>query len=285
MRAGDFIDMHDYPGPDSPAPEPHRAAVLGEFGGFGLSVTNHVWPGRGWGYEMLPGREALSASYADALKEVWKLHYLHGLSAAVYTQTTDAETECNGLQTYDLEVTKIAPEVLRDANRSGLSEVPQQIVLADALFGRINWKFTTEKPADNWYQPDFSATDWKEGAGGFGATGTPGVYLNTAWTKADIWLRREFTLGTEDVSKLKLHVFHDEDAEIYLNGMLAARLPGYITDYDEFDISQVAASTLHPGTNSIAVHCHQTSGGQGIDVGIVVPQPEPGKNSPKNLAP
>ena len=90
-------------------------------------------------------------------------------------------------------------------------------------------------------------------------------------------MRREFTLEPEDIPQIKLHVFHDEGAEIYLNGALAARLTGFITDYDEFEISSVAASTLHAGENTIAVHCHQTSGGQGIDVGIIVPQTTPEK--------
>jgi hypothetical protein len=59
--------------------------------------------------------------------------------------------------------------------------------------------------------------------------------------------------------------------EVYLNGVLALKLFGFITDYDEFEISNEAASALQPGRNTIAVHCHQTTGGQGIDVGILVP--------------
>ena len=47
---------------------------------------------------------------------------------------------------------------------------------------------------------------------------------------------------------------HDEDAEIYLNGALAASLPGFITDYDLFDISQVALTAVHPPVNVPAVY-------------------------------
>jgi hypothetical protein len=60
--------------------------------------------------------------------------------------------------------------------------------------------------------------------------------------------------------------------EIYLNGVLAVKLSGFITDYDEFEISKGAMIALQPGRNSIAVHCHQTTGGQGIDVGVLAPQ-------------
>ena len=38
-------------------------------------------------------------------------------AAAVYTQTTDVETEVNGLMTYDREVLKIDEERIRKANR------------------------------------------------------------------------------------------------------------------------------------------------------------------------
>jgi hypothetical protein len=275
MQVGDLIDMHSYPDPDSPAPEPHRAAVLGEFGGLGLSVEGHTWSPHCWGYVMLAGQSELAERYARALKHVWRLHDLSGLSAAVYTQTADVETECNGLQTYDRAVAKIAPAFLLAANRGASSGPPMKVVLADALFGRADWKYSTNTPADNWYQPAFDVSAWKQGTGGFGSVGTPGIYVNTAWDTADIWLRREFTLKTEDLSGIKLQIFHDEDVEVYLNGVLAVKLSGFITDYDDFEISKAAATVLQPGRNTIAVHCHQTTGGQGIDVGILVPASSP----------
>ncbi|HXC97908.1 MAG TPA: glycoside hydrolase family 2 TIM barrel-domain containing protein [Verrucomicrobiae bacterium] len=272
MHAGDLIDMHSYPGPDAPSPEPHRAAVLGEFGGLGLSIEGHSWSTNCWGYVMLPNDRELASQYAQLFKHVWRMHVLRGLSAVVYTQTSDVETECNGLQTYDRAVAKIDQAVLLTANRGGVSETPMKIILADGRFGRTNWKYTTETPPDDWFRQGFDASAWKEGPGGFGSAGTPGIYLNTTWDTADIWLRQEFTLRNEDVSGIKLQVFHDEDAEIYLNGVLAVKLSGFITDYDEFEISKEAMIALQPGSNTIAVHCHQTTGGQGIDVGVLAPQ-------------
>ncbi|MDR3378400.1 MAG: glycoside hydrolase family 2 TIM barrel-domain containing protein [Verrucomicrobiae bacterium] len=273
MRTGDLLDMHSYPGPDAPAPEARCATVLGEFGGLGLAVEGHTWSTKFWGYVMVPDADELSLRYAQMLKQVWKLHYLRGLSAVVYTQTADVETECNGLQTYDRAVAKISPDILWAANRTELPDMPKDIILADALFGRVNWSFTMEPPPEDWYQVKFDASAWKSGAGGFGTAGTPGVVVNTVWDSSDIWLRRSFTLGPEDPTQLKLQIFHDEDVDVYLNGILAVELPGYIRDYDEFGILPAAVAGLHQGENTIAVHCHQTSGGQGIDVGIVVPQP------------
>jgi hypothetical protein len=274
MRVGDLIDMHSYPGPDSPSPEPQRAAVLGEFGGFGLSVAGHSWSSNCWGYKMLADEKELLDRYLHSMKQVRKLRDLRGLSAAVYTQTTDVETECNGLQTYDRAECKLSPEFLLAASRSGVSEAPEKIILPNGLYGRPKWRYTTDAPPEQWSQPGFDDSAWKEGVGGFGSTSTPGVFLNTAWSTGDIWLRSDFTVGAGDIPRLKLQLFHDEDVEIYLNGVLAARLPGFITEYGFFDISSVALSAVKPGENSIAVHCHQTAGGQGIDVGLLVPPPD-----------
>jgi Glycosyl hydrolases family 2, sugar binding domain/Glycosyl hydrolases family 2/Glycosyl hydrolases family 2, TIM barrel domain len=274
MRVGDLVDMHNYPGPDSPVPEPHRAAVLGEFGGLGLFVPGHTWSTNFWGYVMLPDRNELATRYTKMLQQVWRLHASRGLSAAIYTQTADVETECNGLQTYDRAVAKIDPQILWTANHNGFWRAPAKVILPDALFGRSDWKYTTQTPPENWFAPDFDASTWENGIAGFGTTGTPGIVVNTTWDTADIWLRRQFTLDAEDISRIKLEIFHDEDAEIYLNGVLATKLAGFITDYDQFEISQAAMTALHVGKNTIAVHCHQTTGGQGIDVGVIIPQSE-----------
>jgi hypothetical protein len=270
MRVGDLIDMHSYPGPDAPVLEPRRAAVLGEFGGLGLAVPGHLWATHFWGYLMLPDEKELASQYLETFKHVWRMHALRGLSAVVYTQTTDVETECNGLQTYD-RVVKLDPAIVLAANHAGYSDAPTRIMLADDLFGRTSWRYTTETPAEDWYKNGFDASAWKEGTGGFGTVGTPGLFLKTTWDTADIWLRREFVLKAEDLAGIKLQIFHDEDAEVYLNGVLAVKLSGFITDYDEFEISKAAAAALQRGRNTIAVHCHQTSGGQGIDVGILLP--------------
>ena len=269
MRVGDVIDMHNYPGPGSPSPEPHRAAVLGEFGGLGLVVPGHTWSTHRWAYVMPPDDKALASEYAQMLNAIWKLHVSPGLSAAVYTQTADVETECTGLQTYDRAVAKFPPAVLLAANRGGFWAAPARIILADAVFGQTSWKYTMEKPAHDWFEPNFDASTWKDGIGGFGTIGTPGIIINTVWDTSDIWLQRKFTLGSQDLSGIMLQIFHDEDVDVYLNGVLAVSLAGFITDYDEFQISAAATAALRPGENTIAVHCHQTTGGQGVDVGIV----------------
>ena len=56
---------------------------------------------------------------------------------------------------------------------------------------------------------------------------------------------------------------------MYLNGVLAAKLPGCTTTYKVVPITEAARKTLRPGANVLAAYCWQTGGGQYIDVGLV----------------
>jgi hypothetical protein len=115
---GDVHDIHSYPGPDAPANEPTRAAVLGEFGGLGLPIKEHTWQDeKNWGYRSFENAEDLTAGYLELIKKL-KLLVEKGLSAAVYTQTTDVEIEVNGLMTYDRVIIKMDIERIANLNRA-----------------------------------------------------------------------------------------------------------------------------------------------------------------------
>jgi len=143
------------------------------------------------------------------------------------------------------------------------------IVIPTAREQAATWRYTTKAPGKDWFQPSFNDADWKQGPSGFGTAKTPGAAVRTEWKSADIWLRREIELPAGRTDSLMLLVHHDEDVEIHLNGVRAARAKGYLTDYEPFEIAGPALATLKPGKNLIAVHCHQTGGGQYIDVGLV----------------
>jgi beta-galactosidase/beta-glucuronidase len=123
-NCGDVIDKHTYPGPDSPKPEANRAAVLGEFGGLGLPVDGHTWSKKTWGYKGTESIEDLTAGYEKLLAKAWELRASAGLSAVIYTQLTDVETECNGLLTYDREVNKVVPARAAVANTGTATQPP-----------------------------------------------------------------------------------------------------------------------------------------------------------------
>jgi hypothetical protein len=131
------------------------------------------------------------------------------------------------------------------------------------------WRYTFARPAEGWFKPDFNDLSWKSGPGGFGTVGTPGAVVRTVWNTDAIWLRREIRLPEGPFTQMHLQLHHDEDVEVYLNGVLAAKLAGYTTGYKEVPISEAARKTLRPGANVLAVSCKQTTGGQYIDVGLV----------------
>jgi len=277
---GDMHDMHSYPGPGMPKVEEERAVVLGEFGGLGWPVKGHLWRDRdNWGYRNYKSAEELSTAYLALLP---RLHDLigQGLSAAVYTQTTDVEGEVNGLMTYDRKVIKMDPERIGAANRVMYTPPPvySEYVPTSREEGQT-WRWTTEKPADGWTKLDFDDSSWKQGPGGLGAHNPPNAPIRSEWSTSDVWARRAWEIPepppilSNPVLSLGgpafLNVYHDEDAEVYLNGELVAELRGYVTDYVRIPIG-MSLECLHFGRNVIAVHCHQTGGGQFIDVGIDV---------------
>jgi hypothetical protein len=142
-------------------------------------------------------------------------------------------------------------------------------VLPTAREKAASWSYTTTRPGRRWFQPDFNAGAWKQGESGFGTRGTPGGTIRTEWNTPDIWLRRTFTLEGTSLGNLQLSVHHDEDVEVYLNGVQATSATGYTTQYEPLALNADARAALKPGENIIAIHCHQTGGGQYIDAGLV----------------
>jgi hypothetical protein len=165
------------------------------------------------------------------------------------------------------------PPLLQMPNRRRSSNAFQRIIVSDATVDEPAWRYTFRQPANRWLLTDFDDSQWREGKAGFGTLGTPGAVVRTLWNSSDIWLRRRIVLQKADLEKPRLELHHDENVEVYLNGALAFKQGGFLTDYSQFDISPQAHRALHVGTNAIAVHCHQTIGGQYIDVGIVEPRP------------
>ncbi|MEJ2880896.1 glycoside hydrolase family 2 protein [Pedobacter sp. GR22-6] len=113
---GDIVDLHHYPDPRMPRPDlfgPTHAVVLGEYGGLGLPVAGHNWLEKNnWGYQSFKTADELFEKYASFLVTI-EGQIKKGLSAAVYTQTTDVENETNGLMTYDRKVIKVPAEKLK----------------------------------------------------------------------------------------------------------------------------------------------------------------------------
>jgi len=146
------------------------------------------------------------------------------------------------------------------------------VVVPTSQAAPINWRYTTtaNPPAANWYTPSFNDSAWKQGPAGFG-TNPPGVHARTVWsdTPGDIWIRRTFDVPAGKFDDLQFQCYHDEDVEIYVNGVLAAKASGYTSSYDTIPLLPAGRAALHGGANVIAAHCHQTDGGQFLDIGLV----------------
>ena len=268
---GDMHDMHAYRGPGMYPPEEKRATVLGEYGGLGLPIDGHIWlkTDRNWGYGgNLKDQDDLLETY-DQLNV--KMHPLigKGLSAAVYTQTTDVEVEVNGLMTYDRAIIKVDVEKFKASNDALRLEPPTYKTVIPTAQDKVSeWSYTTEQPGNGWEQSGFDVSSWKKGSSGFGTAATPNTTVKTEWRTGDIWIRKSFELSAEDAaSELVLDLFHDEDCEVYINGVKVLEVQGYTTGYDLFPIKD-AGKAFKAGVNVIAIHCKQTDGGQYIDAGI-----------------
>ncbi|MGO1597488.1 MAG: glycoside hydrolase family 2 protein [Sphingobacterium sp.] len=120
VEPGHIFDIHNYPDAVMPRPEifgEDYVLALGEFGGLGLPVEGHTWQEKdNWGYQSFKNPEELKKRYEGLVTELSKLIPL-GLSAAVYTQTTDVEVETNGLMTYDRKVIKIPEAELNNMHQ------------------------------------------------------------------------------------------------------------------------------------------------------------------------
>ncbi|MFD0793098.1 glycoside hydrolase family 2 protein [Mucilaginibacter litoreus] len=116
---GDYVDTHIYVGPyGASVPDGKRAASLGEFGGVGLFVRNHMWPVENNAYDYEPTSSSLTDRYVFLLDRVEQLMKYKGLSVAIYTQTTDVEHEVNGVLTYDRKVEKMETKRVREVNQA-----------------------------------------------------------------------------------------------------------------------------------------------------------------------
>ena len=269
-NCGDVHDMHSYPGPNRPANSDEFAIVLGEFGGLGLPVKGHFWKTDGnWGYVNMGDSAALLERYTGLMKRL-RVLIDEGLSAGVYTQTTDVETESNGLMPYARDVNKMGEENVAKANSILFRPAPvlKRVIFDDARKGENVWKFTTEQPADNWMDANFDDSKWEEGKAGFGREDQYNV-PKTEWKTPEIWLRKTFEFDGNLEGFLAATLFHDEDCDVYINGVKAFSLPGYVTSYETQELSPEACKALKKGQNVIAVHVKQTSGGQFIDLGLV----------------
>jgi len=277
----DTIDMHNYRGPGMHPVNPHRISFLGEFGGLGHAVSNHLWSAeKSWGYggtDDTATRAGLQKTYLDLMGSLATLAF-RGLAGSVYTQTTDVELEINGYLTYDRRVLKFDAAALRAAHRRVYDMAKlgatTQFVTVPVLPRGATWAYTNAVTAADWMQPGFDDASWARGAAGFGGGNIdkthPAAKVVTPWNTKELYLRTTFTWNASDrLVQLGGDIFHDEDVVFYLNGQEVFSAGGFTTSYKVFGLDAVrCAAALKPGVNTLAVRVKQTVGGQYFDCSL-----------------
>jgi hypothetical protein len=134
-------------------------------------------------------------------------------------------------------------------------------------------RYTFKKPAAGWEKPNFAAASWQEGPAPF--TDNKSEH-GTAWTEGDVWVRRTVRVADpRTTGQLRLLLQHDDDAEVYLNGVLLTKQSGANNKYESFSVPAAARQALHAGDNVLAMHATSPQGGEYLDAGLYETLPAP----------
>ncbi len=126
-------------------------------------------------------------------------------------------------------------------------------------------RYTESKPAGDWMKQGFNDAAWHQAAAPFGNEGP----FKTKWSTNDIWTRRTFKTPGKSERPLYLKLRHDDNIEVYLNGMLIYETKGWTHKYLYIPISKTVSLAGAGAENVLAIHTANTAGGQFIDAGIV----------------
>jgi hypothetical protein len=145
-----------------------------------------------------------------------------------------------------------------------------EAIVPSARAEAVRWRYTFEAPPAGWLEPGFADGGWKEGEAGFGTLPNAVPPPRTAWKSREIWIRRVFTLPKGEPGDLAVELNHDDDAEVFVNGVLVASEPKFSAGgYRTLALPEAARASLRPGQNVIAAHCTNPAGPGFLDVALV----------------
>lgn len=129
-------------------------------------------------------------------------------------------------------------------------------------------KYTETVPAAGWEKAVYDDQNWKTGNAPFGD-----VDARTQWKSDQLWMRREFNLDQIDSKGLNLRINHDDNIDVFLNGVKIYNCNCWTGKYVDIPIDEKIKGVLKKGRNVIAAHIKNTAGGQWLDMGLVVEKP------------
>lgn len=138
--------------------------------------------------------------------------------------------------------------------------------LAPASAKAVEWRYATAKPLPGFERLGYDASAMSSGAAPFGGAGTRSAFA-TPWESSELWLRHEFELAAPLPALLAVELCVDDQAEVYLNGVLAARRTTFSGgQFVALPVRPAALAALRPGINVIAVHVTNTGGAAFFDL-------------------
>lgn len=257
---GHMFDAHQYPGPSMEPTSQNvgRAIVLGEFGGLGWPVKGHLWneEKRNWGYRTYFDKDTYHNELSKVLNNLYPL-LSRGLSAAIYTQTSDVEGEVNGLITYDRKFQKITDKEMKKLTQPLFESVRKaNFIINDSEIEKSTLYISKLKPNVGWNLHNPFDSPFKSHQGPYD--------LNKG---EDVWAVNSFVVKSKD-DKMALKLLGQGDLKIYLNGeeiynnrILTKR------HYDEFNLVDYM-HLLKPGKNVIGFELKDAEANSQFDFGL-----------------
>jgi hypothetical protein len=144
-----------------------------------------------------------------------------------------------------------------------------RVLVADARSGEHEWRWIAEEPQSDWQSAEFDDASWNHGRAAFGTLAASASASRTEWSGSPLWLRRSFDLTATPNEELRFLVSHSSACELWINGVVAARLSGSSGGYVLERVSTEATAALRVGQNVLAVACASPSGRPYFDVGLV----------------
>ena len=249
--------------------------MVSEIGGIGWATKG------GWGYGAGPKNLAeFYARYQGTLDALLDNPNMFGFC---YTQLTDVEQEHNGLYYYDrrpkFDVKRICAITSRKAayergepTASSSAFCPQgewKVLVGAQQDGKLctPWRYLTKNPPAGWTADGFDDKAWPSALAPFGHD--PDWPTKTPWTTSDIYLRKTFEYDGAELKAGAVVISYDEDTEVYVNGQKILGVQNYIGNYEMHVVTGALGKALRKGANTVAVHTHQTVGGQHIDLALL----------------
>ncbi|MGS2737948.1 glycoside hydrolase family 2 protein [Sinomicrobium sp. M5D2P17] len=269
-QVGDMLDIHLYPGPGLEYPEENRASVLGEYAGIGWAVPDHIWwDKKNWGYLTYENQSEFKTRFREMMDDLISLKSF-GLSAAVYTQTTDVEGEVNGLMTYDREVIKIDPRETSEMMKPVYEKVGRyKTIVADSEHSPNTWKLSNN-PGKKW-PLKMEKGKWENMAGPFSSYDNYFLPDGSTWgERKDLNILKEFDLEVVPENFILRYYLDKSSMNVFINGkkVTSEKDEGGRKRHYRNKVIPNASKYLRTGKNVLAVKIKADKEDHSFDMGL-----------------